>query len=287
LARRHGGRHDHVEGIADLPSALTREAAQVVLPESRSGPLDLFAEAEYRNLLETLRVDRDSRIAVVSPREGTEVAMRDSEGDAMLTFGRAGWGRVAFLAANPGQIATVGGERGAERLLRVAAAHGVAGQWRGGVESRVIVGRGEIDLEIGATDTLPEVRVRRPDGLVETVSMEWNAPGRASGSLETPLAGEYLLEMDGVRRRVWRAAVAERMDTVRAPSWSEGIDDPSIGAGEGGFSPGSVRPRIIDLAPILLALAALLFFIDSVARITRPGELFRGWWTARSGRVRS
>lgn len=272
LAVRYGGRHDHAARLEDLPAALRREGARLRPPRVALGPTIARPGAGFVSLLSPVMILRRRGVLVVSAREGSEIALRTEQGDPLLTFGRTGWGRSAFLAVDPSSL---------DEPVRVLAA---ALRRTGGADLpgspavfiSVRRGRAEVDVLVDrGQDSLPRASVRFPSGRDAHLDMAWIAPGRARASFLISEAGAYLVEANDSRQRLLVASPPERTFLPADPDWAERLAGAGGGRVVSARALPSVRSReqVRDMAPGLICLAALLFFIDSI---------FRWRWSAQT-----
>ena len=122
---------------------------------------------------------------------------------------------------------------------------------------------------------VPQASVRFPSGEVSSLTLDWAAPGRLAGSFLAADSGDYVVDVDGARTRLALAVPAERSQRVSDPGWALRL----ARAGEGRLvstSGGNARLPVLrsrelslDLAPLLIALAAGVFFVDSGIRVVR------------------
>jgi hypothetical protein len=302
LASRRGGRHDHVSRPQDLPAALRREGASLRLPPTRRGPVLARPEPVYVSLLSAVSVGQDGEVLVVSPRPGAEVALRTEADDPLLTFGRSGWGVSGFLAADPGSLQGLGAGPGNPVL--VTALERVAG-------SRLEHGH-SVDVSLSGTMALvevlvggdaaglPQAMIRFPSGEASALILEWDAPDRAQGWFRPTESGEYVVDVDGARRRFLLDCPPERSRLHRDEAWAERLAAAGGGQvvpldGDAAGSSPEIRPQVVTHAfgSALVALAAFVLFVDAVVRLhaRKPSQadrdvmpcsrVFR--WTSRGG----
>ena len=77
-----------------------------------------------------------------------------------------------------------------------------------------------------------------------------------------------MLDIDGERRRLWQAAASERSHAAGEPGWAERIVRATAAGGDRPLPTGR-RSSTRRLAPLFAALAALLFFVDSLFGLQR------------------
>jgi hypothetical protein len=275
LSARYGGHHHRLQRYEELPVALRREAADLRLPKVRSGPLTVLPEDPFQGLLEPGTIPAKSRTLVVAARKGAEVAMRTEEGDPILAFGTAGWGRAAFLATDlQGLTGQSGSQRAEVTLLEVAISR-IAAIPRSDTTAPSVTasrGRAEVEWLFESEETvLPDARVRFPSGATRTYPLKVASPGRARTEFLTPDVGEYLVEIGGVRRSVMVSVPPERSALQDDPDWARRL----AVAGGGRVVPRSGRVTLPDVrrretnhaaAPWLISFAALLILADAVIR---------------------
>jgi len=283
LAREHGGRHDHVDRAADLPVALRREAAQLRLPPTRSGPLTARPEPAFAQLLGRMRLTRGGTLLVVGARPAAEIALRTDRGEPLLAFARVGWGISGFLAADPDSLVAVDAADPvtATDLLTAASRWTARATDSPAPEVTLHGAQAVVELLTSSSDgRVPRASVRFPSGEVSSLTLEWAVPGRLAGSFVAADSGDYVVDVEGARTRLVLAVPAERSHQVSDPGWAMRM----ARAGEGRLlttSGGNALPPVLrsrelslDLAPLLIALAAGLFFVDAGIRIVRndPGR---------------
>ena len=271
LSSRHGGRHEHVARVEDLPPALRREGARLRPADVRQGPMRGRPEPEFADSLRDVLVPAGASFVVTTEKPGTQVAVRSDHREPLLVFGRSGWGMTAFLALDP--------PSGAAGGLLPTSLHLVAGTEDPGAPVPMVwlrEGRGVVEMVVpGPGAALPDASVRLPSGREEILPMEWRAPERASGSFIATERGEYLVDVGGHRARLRVDAPPERRLPIHDPGWARRLAD----AGGGQVLPmdqdaiSSVslprRMRRHDWSPALLGLAALVVFGDAAFRYRR------------------
>lgn len=277
LAAAHGGRFDRIEAGEDLPAALKREEARFRPPLYRRGPLTIQPETPFLRILPAFAIGRASRVLRIRRREDAEILMTTSNGDTVAAAAQRGWGHAAFLAVDPEAIPSSHEVRARilASLLRRHRGSDPAAHPAPFVSLQEA--RATVDLLLPEQVRLiPSTSVRFPSGLVQDIPLMLNSPGLARGSFLAVDPGEYRVESNGSRSRLDLAAAPERAMLPRDPSWAASLAQ--AGAGrviprDGGVSRSGLSIRShetsVELAPWLLGLSALIFFIDSGIRLRR------------------
>jgi Mg-chelatase subunit ChlD len=283
LADRFGGRYRRATGPEDLPAALRKECARVGMPVRIPVNGTVRSETEFAALHGDLSVVPQTPLLSVTSRPGTEIALRTDRGDPVLLFGKAGWGAVAFLAVAPGSLVLrETGTDASEGILESALARVSGAGWDLPAETSLQRVRGTLALEHVPDDpseTLPQVRVRFPSGKIAHMDLNRVAPGRARGSISVSEEGEYVVQAGGTRSRYLLEPSPERASLPFDPEWARRLGTRgkgrilSLDAAEETLFP-HVEPgrKVVDAAPMLVALAAVLLLADSVLHYWRAGR---------------
>ena len=197
--------------------------------------------------------------------------MQTPDGDPVLVFGRAGWGRIAVITTDLAKLVP----EAASRLAAAAVARTTAGEPASKASIQVAGAAIEIELPSRSGLPLPRVTAQLPSGRVVETRLTLVRPQWLHGSIPAEEAGEYLVDVDGRRTRLYVAVPPERRAAATDPQWAERLARAGGGVADGFLPsiPKGTRPT--DLAPWLLALAALIFLADAGWRIAAGERAFR------------
>jgi len=304
LARGGLGRYYFTDRVREIPRIMLRETNVVTRPVVMEGQVQpqLGAASPLLRTLNPSELPSLQGYVVTTPKPSAEIALRSDRGDPLLASWQYGLGRVvawtadAGTAWSPDWLAWPRFGQFWSQIVRWTLAPPEQGDLRVLLrrEGREVLVRAEALRDDGSfLDRAPtEARIRPPSGAGARLPLAQVAPGRYEGRFLADAAGIYQIEvaqeLPGGGSRSELAGLVVPADPERAEAGTNEALLTRLAHESGGrllrepgeaFAADAGRPaaasgeRWNPLAPLLAALALLLFPLDVATRRLRwPGR---------------